>query len=113
MAKENGRAIGTAVAEKRSLPNSTSTWGLATRLWYQSGLVGAPALEAKTYKSSPSTSATRGFTRVSPDLAPVVVRSTMGAPAKPPPTLPSLARNSSMTPWLKSFISLMARRYPS
>ena len=30
-------------------PTSTVTVGFATRLWYQSGFVGAPAFDAKTY----------------------------------------------------------------
>jgi hypothetical protein len=38
-----------------------------------------------------------------PLLAPFVVMSTIGAPAKGAPTLPPFARNSSMMRWLKSF----------
>src|ERR1700722_1299367 len=57
--------------------------------------------------TSPSGRETSGLTRVLPDFAPVVVRSTTGAPWKFPPTLPWLARNSSMIPALKSFISAM------
>ena len=36
-----------ATAASLSLPTSISTSGCALMLWYQSGLVGAPALEAK------------------------------------------------------------------
>src|SRR5579859_5600087 len=50
---------------------------------------------------SPSARYTSGVVYRLPDLAPVVVNNTMGAPLKPPPTLPSLARNSEMICWLK------------
>jgi len=37
-----------ALAENVSLPISIVTSGLATRLWYQAGLSGAPPFDAKT-----------------------------------------------------------------
>src|SRR3954469_12059290 len=78
------------------------TLGLATRLWYHAGLVGAPAIEAKITTRSPSGRYTSGVVRCAPDLAPTVVSSTIGAPSNGPPTLPPCARNSSMTLALKS-----------
>src|SRR5690349_9420674 len=46
-----------------------------------------------------------GFTRSCPVLAPTVCRSSSGAPSNGPPTLPSLARNSSMILLFQSDIS--------
>ena len=48
------RSATSASTSKVSVPTSTVARGLATRLWYQSGLVGAPALEANTASCSPS-----------------------------------------------------------
>src|SRR5665213_2381409 len=50
-----------------------------------------------------------GLTRSSPDLAPVVVSNRTGVPAKGPPTMPALARNSSMMAVLKSCTSGIRR----
>ena len=44
--------------------------------------------------------------RSTPDLAPLWVTRIMGAPSKGPPTTPSLARNSSTMPLLKSLKSM-------
>jgi len=41
-----------AVAGNVSVPSSTVTSGFATRLWYQSGFVGAPPFEANTATES-------------------------------------------------------------
>ena len=65
-------------------------------MWYQSGLVGAPPFDAMTTTLSPSVVYTIGVVRFLPDLAPVVVSSTSGAPANMPVTWPPLARNSSI-----------------
>src|SRR4029077_15057377 len=46
-----------------------------------------------------------GFTRSCPVLAPTVCRSSSGAPSNGPPTLPWLARNSSMILLFQSDIS--------
>jgi hypothetical protein len=43
-----------AVASYVSAPISTVTFGLATRLWYQSGFFGEPAFDAKIKRRSPS-----------------------------------------------------------
>src|SRR6478735_9915886 len=80
------------------------TAGLAMRLWYHAGFVGAPAIEANTTTRSPSGRYTSGVVRCVPDLAPTVVSSTIGAPSNGPPTLPPWARNSSMILVLKSLI---------
>src|SRR5439155_21810933 len=85
--------------------------GLATRLGNQSGLVGAPHLQANTTKRPPSTRYTIGLTRSPPLLAPVLWSSNRGAPSKAPPTRPAWARNSSMTLVLKSFAPGMAAEY--
>src|SRR5436305_12126832 len=53
---------------------------------------------------SPSGRYTRGVVRFWPDLAPVVVSTIIGAPAKSPPTLPWLARNSLTIVALKSLM---------
>ena len=63
-----------------------------------------------TTTRSPSRVCTSGITRSLPVLAPVVVSSTIGAPANAPVTTPSLARNSSITVRLKSFIVSSAMR---
>ena len=60
--------------------SSTVTSGLATRLWNQAGLVGAPPFDAITTRSSPVRVKTTGVVRVRPDLAPVVVSKSSGAP---------------------------------
>ena len=73
------------------------TFGLAIRLWYQSGFVGCPPLDAKI--AQPPLSSfwyATGFTRSVPVLAPVWWTSRIGMPSNMPPTLPSFARNSSM-----------------
>src|ERR1700694_1754527 len=49
-----------------------------------------------------------GTVRAWPLLAPLVVSSSIGPPSNGPPTLPLLARNSSMIDRLKSFMSAMA-----
>ena len=46
-----------------SVPTSILAWGLARRLWYQSGFVSAPALDAKTAKLMLAESAERAFSR--------------------------------------------------
>src|SRR6266496_2027405 len=46
-----------------------------------------------------------GFTRSCPVLAPTVCKRSTGAPSNGPPTLPSLARNSSMILLFQSDIS--------
>src|SRR5205085_1635359 len=88
-----------------SVPTSTVAEGLARRLWYQAGFVGAPPLEAKITIRPPSGMYIRGVVRRCPLLAPVLVSSRTGAPSNEPPTLPSLARNSSMIARLNSFMS--------
>src|SRR4051812_10889455 len=88
-----------------SSPTSIVASGLALRLWYQSGLSGAPALDAKTRNRSPSGRYIIGLTRVWPLLAPTEWRSRSGAPSKLPPTLPWLARNSAITCALKSLMA--------
>src|SRR4051812_7995996 len=95
-----------------SVPISTVTSGLARRLRYQSGSVGAPPFDAKTATSSPTCWYTTGLTRSRPDFAPVVCSNSIGAPSKPPPTLPPLVRNSSMMLVLKSLTSLIVAVYP-
>src|SRR5215831_3153661 len=85
-----------AVSSTVSVPISARTRGLASRLWYQSGFVGAPPLEANTAKPSPTAWYIIGLTRSWPVLAPTVCSSRSGAPSNGPPTLPSLARNSAM-----------------
>src|SRR6516162_3899965 len=87
------------------VPISASTLGWASRLWYQSGLVGAPLLEAKTAYPPGTGRYIIGFTRGCPVLAPTVCRSSSGAPSNWPPTLPPLARNSSMILLFQSVIS--------
>src|ERR1022692_1881217 len=106
-----------AVTPKRSVPTSTVASGGATRLWYQSGLVGAPALLAKTTSRSPSARYIIGFVRCAPVLAPVEVSSSSGAPTNWPLTSPPFAWNSLMMRLLKSsaagssvMISPLARR---
>src|SRR3954467_581905 len=47
-------AASLATAAIVSVPTSIVTFGLARRLWYQSGLVGAPPFEANTTYRSPS-----------------------------------------------------------
>src|ERR1700722_6805893 len=86
------RAVNSAVP----VPISALTRGWARRLWYQSGLVGAPPLEANTARPSPVSWYIMGLTRGWPLLAPTVCSSSRGAPSKLPPTLPPLARNSAM-----------------
>src|SRR6478735_6734790 len=81
------------------------TAGLAMRLWYHAGFVGAPAIEANTTTRSPSGRYTSGVVRCAPDFAPTVVTSTIGAPSNGPPTLPLWARNSSMILALKSLMA--------
>src|SRR5947209_14570933 len=54
---------------------------------------------------SPSGRYMTGVVRRSPLLAPVLVSSSTGEPSNGPPTLPSLARNSSMIARLKSLVS--------
>ena len=51
-----------------SVPTSIWACGFATRLWYQSGLLSAPALEAKTAQSSPTCWYIIGLTRSAPAL---------------------------------------------
>src|ERR671918_368374 len=92
-----------------SMPISTVTTGLALRLWNQSGLVSAPPLEAKMATSSPTGWYATGLTRSLPVLAPRVWRRSTFAPSNGPPTLPSLARNSSMILAFQSFISLIVQ----
>ena len=72
---------------------------------YQAGFVGAPALEAKITRRSPSGRYIKGVVRAAPLLAPTLVSSSSGAPSNGPPTRPPFARNSSMTPLLKSAMS--------
>jgi hypothetical protein len=72
-------------------------------LRYQSGFVGAPPFDATTTYRSPSRKDASGFVRRIPVLDPVCVRSRSGCRAKAL-TLPSLARNSSMTPRFQSDI---------
>src|SRR4051794_6158038 len=91
-----------ARAESFSVPTSIVTSGWALRLWYQSGWDGAPAFEAMITQSSPSGRYTSGVVNGRPLLAPVVVSRIIGAPSKGGPTLPPLARKSSMILWLKS-----------
>lgn len=87
-----------------SVPISAVTSGFATRLWYQSGWVGSPALEAKTAaRPSPRSWYIIGLTRSLPLRAPTVWSRRRGAPVKFPPTLPPLARNSSMVWRFQSF----------
>src|SRR5579883_1238730 len=81
------------------------TSGWASRLWYQAGLVGAPPLEAKTNRRSPSRRYITGWVRGWPLFAPVVVSSSRGRPFHMPPTLPPLARNSSIILRFQSFLS--------
>ena len=97
-------------ARKRRVPAPISavTSGLATRLWYQSGWVSAPALDAKTATASPRSWYIIGFTRSWPERAPVVWSRSIGAPSNWPPTAPSLARNSSITLAFQSAISLIS-----
>src|SRR6266498_1661228 len=78
-----------------SVPISALTPGLATRFWYQSGSVGAPPLVEKTATEPPRSWYISGLTRSLPLRAPIVWRSSNGAPLKLPPTFPPLARNSS------------------
>src|SRR2546422_5057638 len=85
-----------ASTSKVSVPTSTRARGLARRLWHQSGLTGAPPLDANTARRSPSAWYITGLTRTSPLLAPVLCSNSNGAPSNGPPTLPALARNSSM-----------------
>src|SRR5450631_1809312 len=94
-----------AVAWNASLPTSTVTVGFFTRLRYQSGSVSAPDLDAKTTRSPPARRYIIGLVYERPDVRPVVVRSSTGAPSKFPPTLPSLARNCAMTLAFQSFTS--------
>jgi len=64
-------------------------------LWYQSGWVAAPALEANTaIEPLPRSRYIIGLIGSLPDLAPVVCSSSSGASSKLPPTLPPFARNS-------------------
>ena len=90
-----------------SSPTSIRASGWARRLWYQSGLVSAPAFEANTTYRFPSGRYITGLTRGWPLRAPVVCSSSNGAPSKYPPTLPWFARNSLMTCSLKLFGWLM------
>src|SRR5262249_37219544 len=87
------------------VPISAVTFGWASRLWYQAGLDGAPALDANTAYPPSTGMYIIGFTRSCPVLAPTVCRSSSGAPSNGPPTLPSLARNSSMILLFQSDIS--------
>src|SRR6476620_9679015 len=89
-----------------STPTSMETSGCALRLWNQAGLTSSPAYEANTAQPPSAAWYIIGLTRGSPDFAPLVCRSSSGAPSKLPPTLPPLARNSAMT---FSFQSLMPR----
>jgi hypothetical protein len=67
----------------------TDTFGLALRFRYHIGLVAAPPLEATSTTRLPSRRYSRGLTRGSPDLRPVVVSSATGAPCRNvPPSLP-------------------------
>ena len=81
------------------------TVGFATRLWYQSGFVGAPAFVAKTNTLPSLGRYIIGVVWRFPDFAPVVLSRSTGAPSNWPPTLPLLARNSSTTLLFQSFIS--------
>src|SRR5438093_421247 len=89
-----------ARARNCSSPASTVTSGLATRLWYQPGCFGAPALAAMTTRRSPATVYPSGVVRGRPLLAPVVVSSSRRELASRPPSLPPLARNSAIILWL-------------
>src|SRR5258706_3842985 len=76
-------------------------------LWSQSGLVGAPPLEAITTSRSPSWVYATGLTRSCLLFAPVVWSRSNGLPAKLPPTLPPFARNSSMIFVFQLFVVLI------
>src|ERR1700676_2698907 len=84
-------------ARKRrvSVPISALISGLATTLRYQSGWLGPPPLVANVATEPPRSWYIRGVTCSPPLRAPVVWRSSNGAPLKLPPTRPPVARNSS------------------
>jgi hypothetical protein len=69
-----------------SVPTSIEASGCAVRLWYQSGLLSAPALEAKIAQSPPTAWYITGWTRSWPDFAPVLCSRSRGAPSNWPPT---------------------------
>src|SRR6516225_4088647 len=112
MASRSGPVTGTAVARRVCVPSSTVTWGLASRFRYQSGLSGAPPLEAKTNVRPSWARYITGFTHSVPVLRPVVCSSSTGAPSNGPPTRPSLARNSSTTLRFQSLATVMALLRP-
>src|SRR5947209_7114442 len=66
-----------------------------------------PAFDANTTSRPSSGRYIIGCTRSLPVFAPVLCSRSRGAPSKLPPTLPSLARNSSMTFAFQSSVSAM------
>src|SRR5689334_5965787 len=70
------------------VPSWSSTCGLASTLWYQTGCFGEPPREATAaYRPSCSTRIS-GTLRSLPDLAPTVVRRMTGRPRRVVPRVP-------------------------
>src|ERR1700682_5425056 len=93
-------------------PASTITSGCVTRLWNQDGFVGAPPFDAMTTRRSPFRVYAGGFSRVSPELARLVVRINRWPPVKGANVaLPLLARRSLISAWLKSWKEMLIRRF--
>jgi hypothetical protein len=71
--------------------------GLARRLCTHAGSFGAPPYEPTSTIRPAIVKYSSGVDRGCPDLAPVMVNSTISVPSYGPPTFPPLARNSSTT----------------
>src|SRR5712691_587429 len=84
------------------------TFGSLTRLWYQSGWVGAPLFVAATTQRSRSRWYATGFVRLLPVRAPFVVSRRSWSPKWPTP-LPPFAWNSSTIALFQSAIALPVR----
>src|SRR5690625_1623757 len=73
--------------------NSTSGWALT--LWYHTGCLGAPPMEATAAYAPSCSTRMSGILRIAPDLAPRVVRMITGNPRRVPPSAPSVRSYNS------------------
>src|SRR5438046_7811334 len=87
-------AVSAALTWYVSRPICTAAAGCDRRFNHQAGCLGLPPLDAMITHRSPSAWYITGTVRARPDLRPVVVSSSTGAPNILPPILPPLRRYS-------------------